>query len=78
MKTRWYPAAINPARKGWYEVQYYLGTLPATASRRYFDGQNWLHTPESEPGNCLFGIAADKWRGLTEAGLAQAYRRAVI
>ena len=61
--TNWYPAKINPVRKGWYEC-HYAGEMEYTM-RRYWDGRNWLTAPGGNPLFCAFAVdPRDKWRGV--------------
>ncbi len=77
-KTDWYPASINPARPGFYEVGY--GTLPRlhhsskgylTGNNiRYWDGVKWRCGHPDDPwgkDTSIFGThPAHHWRGLKE------------
>lgn len=55
-KTQWFPAYVNPIRKGWYEVK---GCNACCVTHRW-NGKQW-----GKPG---FPFAFDPlpWRGLTE------------
>ena len=62
--TPWYPALINPVRKGVYDVSI------ATPWYRYWDGANW-HWGASTPDEAFRNkrhpvIDRAQWRGLTE------------
>lgn len=58
----WFPASINPARKGVYEVIYSGDGNP---EHRTWDGAHWTH---ADGVKCGFNmrLAGDVWRGLAQ------------
>lgn len=68
----WFPATINPARPGWYEV----GHDPAHrvgprsraylwGNRRYWDGSTWRAGWLRETVSIMGTHPSHRWRGLT-------------
>lgn len=68
--SEWMPAAVDPARAGWYECRYFDGDIP---QRYWFDGSLWRHTPKGQCtqfGNDADNADAESWRGLTVPAVA--------
>lgn len=69
--TEWFPADVEPAQPGVYEV---LPTWWHTPARwfRYWDGSRWHNGHECPSGAATIkatirpGMASEKWRGLAE------------
>ena len=77
--TDWYPASVNPARPGEYEVR---NGRPLSHNnkarllgnnRRYWDGEEWWCASPLSGFPTIFGTHdSHQWRGLTRAAYLKA------
>lgn len=67
MKTDWFPAEVNPVRKGFYETK--LAGVDEIWLR-YWDHNSWWYDGAVEFVECI--VQDREWRGLTEEGALRA------